>query len=86
MALRRGSRNSSNTATGVRVNSILPGLIETAMMARNPDERNAGILAQVPLGRAGKALEVAECAVYLASDASSYTTGAEFVVDGGLSA
>ena len=73
-------------ATGVRVNAILPGLIDTAMMRRNPPERNAAQIAAIPLGRPGHAQEVASAALYLASDAAAYITGAEIVVDGGQSA
>jgi len=70
---------------GVRVNSIHPGLIETDMMRQlpgDPDRRARG----VPLGRVAQADEVAALALYLASDESSYSTGSEFVVDGGLQA
>jgi NAD(P)-dependent dehydrogenase (short-subunit alcohol dehydrogenase family) len=70
----------------IRVNAIMPGLIDTAMMARNPPERNAGIIGAIPAGRAGRSAEVAEAALYLASDRSAYLTGSEIVVDGGLSA
>jgi len=70
----------------IRVNAIMPGLIDTAMMARNPPERNAGIIGAIPVGRAGRAAEIAEAALYLASDRSAYLTGSEIVVDGGLSA
>lgn len=70
----------------IRVNAIMPGLINTAMMARNPPERNAGIIGAIPAGRAGQSAEVAEAALYLASDRSSYLTGSEIVIDGGLSA
>ncbi|RUU60939.1 SDR family NAD(P)-dependent oxidoreductase [Mesorhizobium sp. M2C.T.Ca.TU.002.02.1.1] len=70
----------------IRVNAIMPGLIDTAMMARNPPERNAGIIGAIPAGRAGRCAEVAEAALYLASDRSAYLTGSEIVVDGGLSA
>lgn len=71
---------------GIRVNAIMPGLIDTAMMACNPPERNAGIIGAIPAGRAGRSEEVAEAALYLASDRSAYLTGSEIVVDGGLSA
>jgi 3alpha(or 20beta)-hydroxysteroid dehydrogenase len=64
----------------IRVNSIHPGLIRTAMTADIP----AGFL-QIPLGRGAEPGEVSTCVVYLASDESSYSTGGEFVVDGGLS-
>lgn len=70
----------------IRVNAIMPGLIDTAMMARNPPERNAGIIGAIPAGRAGQSAEVAQAALYLASERSAYLTGSEIVIDGGLSA
>lgn len=69
---------------GVRVNSIHPGIIETPMIADIPNIDK--VVRRVPLGRAAQADEVAKLALYLASDDSSYSTGSEFVVDGGLSA
>lgn len=63
----------------IRVNSIHPGLIRTPMTAGIPED-----FLQTPLGRGAEAGEVSACVVYLASDESSYSTGAEFVVDGGL--
>ena len=66
-------------ASGIRVNSIHPGLIETPM--------TTGIDAaqlQIPLGRAAKPEEVSRLVLFLASDESSYSTGSEFVIDGGL--
>jgi 3alpha(or 20beta)-hydroxysteroid dehydrogenase len=65
---------------GVRVNSIHPGIIDTPMMAGSDVE---GMAARVPLRRKASADEVAELALWLASDESSYATGAEFVLDGG---
>jgi 3alpha(or 20beta)-hydroxysteroid dehydrogenase len=64
---------------GIRVNSIHPGLIRTPMTAGVPED-----FLQIPLGRSAEAAEVSACVVYLASDESSYSTGGEFVVDGGL--
>ena len=72
--------------SGVRVNAILPGLIDTGMMRLNPPKRNASLIAAIPVGRPGQAQEVASAAFYLASDAASYITGAEIVIDGGQSA
>ena len=74
-------------AKGIRVNSICPGTIMTensiAIYAERP-----GLEEQVkkmyPGGRLGRPLDVAECALYLASDASAFVTGASLVVDGGL--
>ena len=70
---------------GVRVNSIHPGLIETDMMRQIPTEPER-MARGVPLGRVAQSSEVAALALYLASDDSSYSTGSEFVVDGGLQA
>lgn len=70
---------------GVRVNSIHPGLIETPMA----DELGIGqdkLARRTPLGRIADASEVAQLALFLASDESSYSTGSEFIVDGGLNA
>jgi 3alpha(or 20beta)-hydroxysteroid dehydrogenase len=67
---------------GIRVNTILPGAINTSMMApvvAGEANRFAGL----PLGRHGEPAEVAAVVLFLASDASSYMTGAEIVVDGG---
>lgn len=64
---------------GIRVNSIHPGLIETDM-TKNVSAESL----QIPMGRSAKPAEVAKLMLFLASDESSYSTGAEFVVDGGL--
>jgi len=69
---------------GVRVNSIHPGVIETPMLDGLPNVDK--VARRTPLGRSAEATEVANLALFLASDESSYSTGAEFVVDGGLSA
>jgi 3alpha(or 20beta)-hydroxysteroid dehydrogenase len=73
---------------GIRVNSIHPGLIATDMTADFPEfvdeERRAERLRSTPLGRIGTATDVANIALFLASEASSYCTGQEFVVDGGV--
>jgi len=62
------------------VNSIHPGIIDTPMMAGTPlDDMAKG----VPLGRVAGPEEVAKLALWLASDASAYSTGSEFLVDGG---
>ncbi|MFE9610706.1 SDR family NAD(P)-dependent oxidoreductase [Streptomyces sp. NPDC006012] len=73
---------------GIRVNAISPGPIETPGLRRAgaPAEGNIAdaFLPRIPLGRIGRAEEVAAAAVFLASDESSFTTGAELFVDGGL--
>lgn len=63
----------------IRVNTVLPGLVRTRMTIGIPDD-----FLQIPLGRGAKPAEVSACVLYLASDESSYSTGADFVVDGGL--
>jgi 3alpha(or 20beta)-hydroxysteroid dehydrogenase len=73
---------------GIRVNSIHPGVIVTDMMADSPlivdDARQAERLRSTPLGRLGTSTDVATVALFLASEASGYCTGQEFVVDGGV--
>lgn len=64
---------------GIRVNSIHPGLIDTDMTKNISAEA-----LQIPMGRSAKPAEVANLMLFLASDESSYSTGAEFVIDGGL--
>jgi 3alpha(or 20beta)-hydroxysteroid dehydrogenase len=73
---------------GVRVNTICPGSIDTRITdsADFADTDWAAYTATIPLGRRGRPADVAELALYLASDASGYVTGAEFVVDGGITA
>lgn len=71
----------------INVNAIAPGAIATPMnedVLDDPDKLKR-VLSQVPWGRMGTAEEVAQLAVYLASDAAAYITGATFVIDGGLS-
>jgi NAD(P)-dependent dehydrogenase (short-subunit alcohol dehydrogenase family) len=75
-------------AFGVRVNAVAPGPVETEMLNRftgNAD-RKAGLVAGVPLKRAGRPEEIAQAIVYLASDKASYVTGQIVGVNGGRSA
>ena len=69
----------------IRVNSVHPGLIETAMLDQFPENLQPRVESFVPMGRSADAAEVAELVLWLASKESSYCTGSEFVVDGGLS-
>jgi NAD(P)-dependent dehydrogenase (short-subunit alcohol dehydrogenase family) len=70
----------------IRVNSIHPGRIETPMTANLNPERRQMVLNLTPMGRDGKPEEVAYGVLYLASDESSFVTGAELVIDGGYTA
>src|SRR3546814_6368417 len=65
--------------------SDLPGYVETPMFDRMEDERKERYRQMHPLGRVGQASEIANGAIFLASDASSFMTGAELVIDGGRS-
>lgn len=71
---------------GIRVNAVMPGLIETPMMAGASPAFTTAALAEIPLGRAGTTADIAPLIVYLVSDESAYVNGAELVVDGGLTA
>jgi 3alpha(or 20beta)-hydroxysteroid dehydrogenase len=74
---------------GIRVNSIHPGMIDTDMMTEvtgGDQGRHERMARNVPMGRAATADEVASLALYLASDESRYSTGSEFVLDGGICA
>ena len=73
---------------GIRCNSIHPGPIETDMIADtlNDPDNLALRMQRLPLGRVGKPSEIAYGAIYLASDESSFVTGAELVIDGGTTA
>lgn len=68
----------------IRVNSVHPGLIDTPMMKDISKEQLSEI--NIPLGRTADAKEVSSLVVYLASDESSYSTGSEFIIDGGITA
>jgi glucose 1-dehydrogenase len=70
----------------ITVNNIAPGAIETPINRNLDDhpEQRQELLAEIPLGRIGRPEDVASVAIYLASDASSYSTGSTFFVDGGM--
>ncbi|GAA3886514.1 SDR family NAD(P)-dependent oxidoreductase [Leifsonia kafniensis] len=70
---------------GIRVNTILPGPTETPTLLAAPEDKKAFFLSIVPLGRFGKPEEIANLAVWLLSEQSSYVTGGVFAVDGGSS-
>ena len=77
-------------ARKIRVNALSPGPIDTpgvddlAGSAEKARQFKAGMASQVPLGRVGDADEIAKVALFLASDDSSYVTGIELCVDGGM--
>lgn len=71
---------------GIRVNAVLPGLIDTPMAGKNSFETNQRRIGATPLGRIGTALEVARGIVFLGSDHASFITGADLSVDGGIGA
>jgi NAD(P)-dependent dehydrogenase (short-subunit alcohol dehydrogenase family) len=68
----------------IRVNVVAPGPTDTAMMAAASDQVRETLAKLIPLGRMGRADEVASAALFLASDQSSFITGAELPVDGGM--
>lgn len=72
----------------IRVNALCPGPLRTELLMKflNTDEKKQRRLVHVPMGRFGEAKEMAQAALYLASDESSYVTGTEFTVDGGITA
>lgn len=76
-------------ADGIRVNALAPGAIDTPMLRRSfgraadPAAAEAKSVARHPLGRLGRPEEIAEAALYLASDAAAFTTGTTLAVDGG---
>ncbi|MCF0244067.1 MAG: 3-oxoacyl-[acyl-carrier-protein] reductase [Bacteroidaceae bacterium] len=69
---------------GIRANAIAPGFIETAMTAALPQDVRDEWAKKIPLRRAGQVEDIANCAVFLASDMSSYITGQVIQVDGGM--
>jgi NAD(P)-dependent dehydrogenase (short-subunit alcohol dehydrogenase family) len=73
---------------GVRVNALCPGPVNTPLLqelfAKDP-ERAARRLVHLPMGRFAEAREIANAALFLASDESSYITASTFLVDGGIS-
>lgn len=69
----------------IRVNAIFPGVIDTPMNDDNPPHMNDILVKTTPMRRMGLPSEIAEAVLFLASPASSFTTGAELAVDGGMS-
>lgn len=75
-----------HAADGIRVNAVCPGTMRTPMLDALSAEQLAALEAMHPLGRLGDPAEIAQAVLHLAADESSFTTGAVFLVDGGLTA
>ena len=69
---------------GITVNAIAPGFIETDMTSSLPDIQKEALASQIPMGRLGTADEIAQVALFLASDGGSYITGQTLHVNGGM--
>lgn len=70
---------------GIRVNAICPGAVDTPMISEET-RKGVGFISTIPIPRAGRPEEVSNLVAFLASDASSYCTGHEYVIDGGQAA
>lgn len=79
LAIDYGDRN-------IRVNAVCPGYIDTPLLKDVPDEAKASLIALHPMGRLGRAEEVANAVLFLASDEASFVTGSSLMVDGGYTA
>ncbi len=71
---------------GIRVNSVHPGIIDTQMITEFGPQWREALLPRIPQGRVASADDVAKLVLYLASDESNYSNGAEFIVDGAMTA
>ena len=71
---------------GIRVNALCPGPLRTELLMKylDTEEKKQRRLVHIPMGRFGEAEEIAQSALFLASDASSFVTGTSFMVDGGI--
>jgi 2-keto-3-deoxy-L-fuconate dehydrogenase len=85
------SLTSDFVGKGIRANAICPGTVDTPSLqgrigaAADPEKARKEFIARQPMGRLGNAEEIADLALFLASDESSFITGAEFKIDGGWS-
>ncbi|EAQ3859610.1 SDR family oxidoreductase, partial [Salmonella enterica] len=71
---------------GLRVNCILPGLINTDMLKNIPEWKMKKMKCNIPLGRIGEPIDIAHAVEFLLNDKSCYITGQTLVIDGGLTA
>ena len=74
---------AETAAKGITVNAVAPGYIDTEMVAAVPEAVMEKIVGAIPVGRLGKAEEIAACVAFLARDDASFTTGATITVNGG---
>lgn len=72
-----------NARKGITVNVVAPGYVDTEMVAAVPEKVLESIIAQIPVGRLGKADEIAECVSFLADDNTGFITGATITANGG---
>lgn len=72
-----------NARKGITVNCVAPGYIDTEMVSAVPEKVLESIIAQIPVGRLGKADEIAECVAFLADDNSGFITGSTITANGG---
>jgi NAD(P)-dependent dehydrogenase (short-subunit alcohol dehydrogenase family) len=72
----------------IRVNALCPGPLRTELLMKflDTEQKRQRRLIHIPIGRFGEAVEIARAALFLASDESSFVTGTEFLVDGGIAA
>jgi NAD(P)-dependent dehydrogenase (short-subunit alcohol dehydrogenase family) len=83
-----GNSGRFEDAPHIRINSVHPGYADTPLTMRrfsDPDVRQ-GLLDRTPMGRLGTAEDIANGVLFLASDESSWVTGSELVIDGGMTA
>jgi NAD(P)-dependent dehydrogenase (short-subunit alcohol dehydrogenase family) len=79
------SAASSHARDNIRVNTILPGLINSSMVRRLVGDREEQVAPRIPMKRQGTPWEIGKAIAFLLSDDASYITGTELIVDGGLS-
>ena len=84
-AVQQMTRNAAVTyvSDGVRVNTVIPGIIATPAIDQQAEEITAMVVAATPMKRIGRPVDIAYGCLYLASDESAFTTGTEIVIDGG---
>lgn len=84
--LTRSAALELGSTRGIRVNAVMPGLVDTPLMASASPAFVEAAVAEIPLARVGTPADIAPTVLFLVSDESAYYNGAELVIDGGLSA